>query len=566
MKRLAVVGVVLALVVPAAGAAAPPDVKAIAAARERAALRKAEKLLLSVKLPAGATRLSHIPIHDLGMTTREAGVSIDTMSAERYGFWRVRQSVAFVMEFAAAHPVWGLTANGGGTLQDGSQYQPFYGRGSPMQRVVAVSAVRARGWTFIRVDASTAWIYPRSPEEALPAGVREIDIRGGGVSRHLTDPARVGRVVHWFGALSVTPPHSYTVSCNGPGPITTESFLFRSASGKVLARATGPLGASACDPIQFTVGGKEQTPLIDATASKDAFVARVERMLGVCFGAGPSGGRRPTPVCNKQWAEEEGAKLLRQFRPPSGATRIRQPMGYGGVVRNPGAPFGEFVDHVHFWRVPEKLSQVLGYVEGQAPHGFTGAGDVNGPDEPQYSRHLEFSSPTGTRILVVGLQQTPAGTTILRVDAQVVWVYPRSPKEVVPAGVSEIDVNGANFARRVRNTAKVGKIVRWFDRLPIWPPGVGAMPCGPSGPTFTVVFRSRTRGRVAAAQLSEGRAGGCAPITFAIRGKQQTPLIDNARGATFAGRLRHLLGVKLTNSPNGPNGPVGPSGPKGPTG
>src|SRR5579871_6798439 len=297
MKRLVLLGVVLALVCAAAGSAAPPSVKAIAAARERVAARKAERLLLRVPLPAGAIRLSHVPVRDLGMTTPEAGVSVDTMGAERHGFWRVRQPVAFVIRFVEAHPVWGLTENGGAGLQDGAQTVRFYGQGSPMGRMVVVSAVGDRGWTFIRVDSAVAWIYPRSPSEALPSGVREIDIRAGGVSRRLSDRAKVARVVRWFGEPTVTPPTKYTTACDGPVFSATVTFIFRSASGAEVARASVPSGAAwACDPIEFFVHGKAQTPLIDIGAAKDAFVARVERLLGVCFGAGPRGGRRPTPL------------------------------------------------------------------------------------------------------------------------------------------------------------------------------------------------------------------------------------------------------------------------------
>ena len=74
--------------------------------------------------------------------------------------------------------------------------------------------------------------------------------------------------------------------------------------------------------------------------------------------------------------------------------------------------------------------------------------------------------------------QRPAharGTSILRVDAQVVWVYPRSPKESVRASrVREIDFSAPNVSKQVTDPSEIARIVRWFNTIPIVPPGLGA--------------------------------------------------------------------------------------------
>jgi hypothetical protein len=106
--------------------------------------------------------------------------------------------------------------------------------------------------------------------------------------------------------------------------------------------------------------------------------------------------------------------------------------------------------------------------------------------------------------------------------------------------------------RKVIDPAKVKRIVRWFDALPISPPGVSAL-CGVApgaGVTITLSFRSAGGRRLARAQLPATLAGICDGLTFTIGGHRQTPLIDNYyRRApfphSFVARLQRLLGVQL---------------------
>jgi hypothetical protein len=181
---------------------------------------------------------------------------------------------------------WGSGASSGGP-GSANAMEDFYGRsvgGRPVQRLLTVSMARRGGRTVIRVDAGAAWVYPRSPREVVPVGVREIDITGGGVSRHVDRPARVRRIVRWFDALNIVQPGQPAVSC----PLILASQVkvsFRSRSGAQLARALVPSSpANGCNPIRFFIGGEGQTPLIDGTPGRGkAFVRRVERLLGVRF-------------------------------------------------------------------------------------------------------------------------------------------------------------------------------------------------------------------------------------------------------------------------------------------
>ena len=146
------------------------------------------------------------------------------------------------------------------------------------------------------------------------------------------------------------------------------------------------------------------------------------------------------------------------------------------------------------------------------------------------------------------------GRTVLRVDAKAVWIYPRSPLEKVPATVREItlDVPKMPYAPKVHlqvtSRGKVERITRWFNALPVSPPGPSPM-CGPSpGADITLSFRSASGRFLAHAQLPPIPAEICASIEFTLGGHSQAPLADRDlmnKKASFVGRLQRLLGVHL---------------------
>jgi hypothetical protein len=267
------------------------SVHSIAATRRREASLKAERLLRRVVLPRDAVRVRRLPAHSSEvLLTSQLGTSVETKLADRHAFWTVRRPLSAVDRFLKAHPTAGLTWGGDGS--DGGPGPPnaiesFYGRlvgGRPVQQVLSFALARERGRTFIRVDAGAAWVYPRSPREVLPAGVREIDISGGRASRHATARTKVARIVHWFDALNIVQPGQGAVHC-AIGPLYDVKFLFRSGSGAELASAIVPAGPTdGCDPIRFTLGGHPQTPLIDSTPGQGKFfIARVQRLLRIRF-------------------------------------------------------------------------------------------------------------------------------------------------------------------------------------------------------------------------------------------------------------------------------------------
>jgi len=258
-------------------------------------------------------------------------------------------------------------------------------------------------------------------------------------------------------------------------------------------------------------------------------------------------GERSIVAARKHAAEMSARKLLRTFVPPPDARRIYGwPRDYSHF-QSVGAPLGKFVDIHRFWISHATLSSIVAFEKAHVPSGFSVSG--GGTNAKGTETDVRFISPrhgVSTRLLVVSISQRKT-RTIVRADAQVVWVYPRSPHEVVPSGVREIVVKGAGVNRRVIDPAKVGKIVHWFDRLPISPPGVSA-PCWLYLVRYvTLDFRSANGARVARARYPAPRAGICVAIDFTIRGLPQTPLIDHLHGVSLAGRLQHLLGVRFSS-------------------
>jgi hypothetical protein len=245
-------------------------------------------------------------------------------------------------------------------------------------------------------------------------------------------------------------------------------------------------------------------------------------------------------------ARREARRLLSEFVPPAGARRTRKPPRQGGWGSSPGA---KFVDAHHFWTVPKPLKAVASSIESAEVRGVRATLRQNGPHYLSW----DFSWPrTGVSRRLLTVVAVPHRTgTDLRVDAKVVWIYPRSPREKVPAGVREITLDAPKMHLTVTAPAKVQRIIRWFDALPISPPGVSAL-CGiaPANYTIALSFRSARHRALASAQLPPLPASICNGIGFTIGGHPQAPLVDNFYSHaplrhSFVARLQRLLGVRL---------------------
>jgi hypothetical protein len=157
--------------------------------------------------------------------------------------------------------------------------------------------------------------------------------------------------------------------------------------------------------------------------------------------------------------------------------------------------------------------------------------------------------------------------TIIRLDAQKVWFYPRSPTEKVPVQAQEVDIRAQKLGptgsrgpisadygrpvvtvhRRITDPAQVATIVRWFDALPV-DQGIRTS-CGPSGDLETdFVFRSSRGARLASAGFpAVYPANACVGAGFSILGQSQPSLVDLPNGPSFVCRVGKLFGVTLTS-------------------
>jgi len=262
-------------------------------------------------------------------------------------------------------------------------------------------------------------------------------------------------------------------------------------------------------------------------------------------------------------AVRDARRLLTLVNLPAGALRTRgAPSGVGAWLFRPGSTsMLDVVDAHSWWRVPGSAATVMTFIATHRPRGSAVAivGSTVGGSRPP-TQFESFSWPAagtvlGTHSLVVQVVGLAAGSTAVRVDAQVQWIIPRPRSERVPAGVREVDIaRGApgqapTVAVRVTAPAKVREIISMIDRLPTVQPGSWSCPAELAGtPRVTFAFRADADGPALAlasedANVTEPTTP-CDPLSFSVDGTSRTPLL---RGAALLQRVERLVGVTLSN-------------------
>src|SRR5579884_3482191 len=208
----------------------------------------------------------------------------------------------------------------------------------------------------------------------------------------------------------------------------------------------------------------------------------------------------PTTAANRLAARRDAGRLLGRVLLPAGARPLASPPP---ALRSPFQRAGTpaVVDERALWQAPQPLAQVLAFERAHRPRGSRLVLEGTGTDASGRSiSGLGFAWPAlpgrlSSRILLVAATSRPDGSTALRVDAQVVWVVARSPREAVPAGARQVDLReGRRPPVRFTAPAEVARIVRWLDELPVVQPGGYACPDLVSGPRPR---RARRRRRAA---------------------------------------------------------------------
>jgi hypothetical protein len=253
--------------------------------------------------------------------------------------------------------------------------------------------------------------------------------------------------------------------------------------------------------------------------------------------------------------------LLAHAALPPGAVRLStEPAGDDGLlVRPPQQPRAEIVDRHGWWRVPAGFDSVISFFRSHPPSGTRSRGSASqrGPGSPD-NLMLEFDlaprpGVISSRALTITAVALDGGATGIRVEALETWIVPRPAAEKIPAGVHEIDVTSARqgaapiVARKVTAPAKVRRIIRLIDQLPIVQPGVGySCPAAPVplNPIVTFDFlAAAAKPALARAQVADyGHAlGPCNAMSFSIHGHRQRPLV----GDNILTRVQRLPGINL---------------------
>lgn len=242
-----------------------------------AAARDAERLLSNVVLPPDAQRLTDPPP---GVHRTPFQVPTGAQRVDRYRFWRVSEPLGAVMRFARTHRPRGAQRSGSGYESGGTVFFAYPAQaGRTSGRWLAVTMVELPdGSTGVKADAQEIWIVPRPATEAVPAGIREIEIRSPHRLLRVTDRAKVTRIIRWFDRLPTVQPGIFNCPMLIEGPKIR--LVFRGARG-ILARASfaadsagHSLVSTRCTPISLSVRGQRETPLVGGR-----FLLRVQHLV-----------------------------------------------------------------------------------------------------------------------------------------------------------------------------------------------------------------------------------------------------------------------------------------------
>jgi hypothetical protein len=211
------------------------------------------------------------------------------------------------------------------------------------------------------------------------------------------------------------------------------------------------------------------------------------------------------------------------------------------------------VDRHAWWTVPGPMSNIAAFVKAHPPMGAkrsaTGSAVQSGSITETF---VGFSLPAirgvlWQRQLVVVIAQLPDGVTGVRADAEVEWTVPRPAGERVPRGADLLKVTRSTLrgwppplSLTVTNRTRIHRLAAILDRLPIVQPVAVACP----GPRITLTFSAASGGPplARATMPVEGPEGSCAPIIFAVRGRQERPLYAFP---SLVHRVSKVLGTTL---------------------
>ena len=282
-------------------------------ANQRAARRDARQLLERVRLPpTEITAPRTIPPFARGFLTDFSPASSYYASASRWELASARPE-ALIAYVRKHRPVGSTLDLGSGTSSDSKtgvssidvrlSWPNVAGRLLNRSLTVTVATPR-HGPSVVIARSDSAWFVPRPASEGVPAGVHAVAVTvrlgpalPGPVIKHgakvhttayvISRASRVAALVRSFDRLPIVQPSSEPVACplllTGSSASQLTLAFVTGRHGRTLARAQVYIhrgrrwedGGGACDPIDFWIGGRQQTAL-----TSPSFVKQVGRLVG----------------------------------------------------------------------------------------------------------------------------------------------------------------------------------------------------------------------------------------------------------------------------------------------
>jgi hypothetical protein len=274
-------------------------------------------------------------------------------------------------------------------------------------------------------------------------------------------------------------------------------------------------------------------------------------------------------AANEATARSEAQALLARFTPPPGAvpTGSAAPpvAGHYGFVQ-PASP--NLVASAAWWTLPGSPRAVLAAIKAHRPPGVRIASSGSGEDHGHTtSEWVELAWPPLrgqllSRSLVMEVLPLPHGGTALGVDAQVIWITPRPPGEVIPRGsrllrVSVLDTIERNLIvqgpLRITNPPRIERAVALLNALPAAQPGTRLCPAD-FGILVRLAFYTHARRPPQAVALID--PWGCGGVHLTLGGRPE-PALESASlpgagsgsNATLVERMDHALGLHIRTNP-----------------
>jgi hypothetical protein len=261
------------------------------------------------------------------------------------------------------------------------------------------------------------------------------------------------------------------------------------------------------------------------------------------FGPQPGGARTGTagprttgPASPRQRAVADAARIMASFPRPPGAVRTGPTASLTQPGARPATP--DLASVTRWWRVPGRPQKVLPWIHAHLPPGFaqSGTGTGSGSWTGMYALPAVPDVLTQRELVVLAVRS--GSQTVIRVDAQVVWLPARPVAERVPPAARVLTVTpvfGLNPDPRaerldraftVTDPATVARIAAVVNGLTRFPDGAFSCPAE-SGAQMRLTFFTRPGGPVVARLTAQ--YGGCGIVSVRIGGRDMPGLSDYPR-------------------------------------